>query len=97
MCRHRTTASLPDGTAYQTDVGMCGDYDSVIGMDKEEPLRRFLTKVPGERFSPADGPATISGIAVEVDDATGLAIAVAPLRIGGVLSEALPRAWSVGG
>jgi metallophosphoesterase (TIGR00282 family) len=88
---------LAGGTAYLTDVGMCGDYDSVIGMDKEEPLRRFLTKVPGERFSPANGPATMSGIAVDIDDATGLAVAVAPLRIGGVLSEALPRAWSVGG
>src|SRR6185503_7394836 len=64
---------LPGGTAYQTDVGMCGDYDSVIGMDYEEPLRRFLKKVPGERFTPAEGPATIAGLAVEVDDTTGLA------------------------
>jgi 2',3'-cyclic-nucleotide 2'-phosphodiesterase len=84
---------LPAGTAYQTDVGMCGDYDSVIGMDKDEPLRRFLTKVPGERFSPALGEATLAGLAVEVDDNTGLATAVAPLRIGGVLSEALPAFW----
>ena len=76
---------MPGGTAFQTDVGMCGDYDSVIGMDKEEPLRRFLQKVPGERFTPADGPATIAGIAVEIDEATGLATAVAPLRLGGVL------------
>jgi len=81
------------GTAYQTDVGMCGDYDSVIGMDHEEPLRRFLRKTPGERFTPAEGPATISGIAVEVDDTTGLATAVAPLRIGGVLSETIPHFW----
>ena len=64
------------GTAFQSDVGMCGDYESVIGMNHEEPLRRFLQKVPGERFTPADGPATLAGIAVEVDDATGLA----PLR-----------------
>jgi 2',3'-cyclic-nucleotide 2'-phosphodiesterase len=84
---------LSGGTAYQTDVGMCGDYDSVIGMDRNEPLRRFLTKVPGERFSPADGPATLSGLAVEIDDATGLASAVAPLRLGGVLSETLPAFW----
>jgi len=82
------------GTAFQSDVGMCGDYDSVIGMNHEEPLRRFLQKVPGERFSPADGPATIAGIAVEIDDGTGLATAVAPLRLGGVLSEALPPFWS---
>jgi len=84
---------LPGGTAYQTDVGMCGDYDSVIGMDYEEPLRRFLKKVPGERFTPAEGAATLSGLAVEVDDTTGLATAVAPLRIGGVLSEAFPPFW----
>jgi metallophosphoesterase (TIGR00282 family) len=81
------------GTAFQSDVGMCGDYESVIGMNHEEPLRRFLQKVPGERFSPADGPATVAGIAVEVDEATGLATAVAPLRLGGVLSETLPAFW----
>ncbi len=84
---------LAGGTAYQTDVGMCGDYNSVIGMDKEEPVRRFLTKVPGERFTPAQGPATLAGLAVEVDDATGLATAVAPLRLGGVLTETLPSFW----
>jgi metallophosphoesterase (TIGR00282 family) len=85
---------LPGGTAYQTDTGMCGDYNSVIGMEKEEPLRRFLTKVPGERFSPAQGPATLTGIAVEVDDSTGLATACAPLRIGGALAETRPPFWS---
>ncbi|MBN8996170.1 MAG: TIGR00282 family metallophosphoesterase [Rhizobiales bacterium] len=84
---------LSGGTAYQTDVGMCGDYDSVIGMDKEEPLRRFLRKTPGERFAPADGPATLAGIAVEVDDTTGLAKAVAPLRLGPGLSETVPGFW----
>ena len=86
---------LPGGTAYQTDVGMCGDYNSVIGMDKEEPLRRFLTKVPGDRFTPAQGPATLAGIAVEIDDATGLATAVAPFRLGGALSETLPPFWAI--
>jgi metallophosphoesterase (TIGR00282 family) len=84
---------LPGGTAFQTDVGMCGDYQSVIGMDKEEPLRRFLQKVPGERFSPASGVATVAGLAVEVDDATGLATAVAPLRLGGVLDQAGLEIW----
>jgi metallophosphoesterase (TIGR00282 family) len=84
---------MAGGTACQTDVGMCGDYDSVIGMDHREPLRRFLEKVPGERFSPASGPATISGLAVEVDDGSGLATAVAPLRLGGVLSETIPPFW----
>jgi metallophosphoesterase (TIGR00282 family) len=81
------------GTAFQSDVGMCGDYDSVIGMNHEEPLRRFLQKVPGERFTAADGPATIAGIAVEVDDGTGLALQIAPLRIGGILSETIPPFW----
>jgi calcineurin-like phosphoesterase len=85
---------MAGGTAFQSDVGMCGDYNSVIGMNHEEPLRRFLQKVPGERFSPADGPATLAGIAVEIDEATGHATAVAPLRLGGVLSETLPAFWS---
>lgn len=85
---------LPGGTAFQTDVGMCGDYQSVIGMDKDEPLRRFLHKVPGERFAPATGEATIAGLAVEIDDESGLATAVAPLRLGGTLQEAVPEFWS---
>jgi 2',3'-cyclic-nucleotide 2'-phosphodiesterase len=85
---------LPGGTAFQSDVGMCGDYQSVIGMNFEEPLRRFLQKVPGERFSPAAGPATIAGLAVEIDDGTGHATAVAPLRLGGVLSETMPAFWT---
>jgi calcineurin-like phosphoesterase len=72
---------------------MCGDYHSVIGMNPDEPLRRFLTKVPGERFSAANGPATIAGLAVEVDDNSGRATAVAPLRLGGVLSETTPPFW----
>jgi metallophosphoesterase (TIGR00282 family) len=84
---------LPKGTAFQSDVGMCGDYQSVIGMDCEEPLRRFLHKVPGERFQAADGAATLTGLAVEIDDGTGLATAAAPLRLGGVLAEAMPPFW----
>jgi len=84
---------LPGGTAYITDVGICGDYDSVIGMEKEEPSQRFLRKIPSARFQPAAGPATVCGVAVDIDDATGLAKAVAPLRIGGRLSEALPPFW----
>ena len=81
------------GTAFQSDVGMCGDYDSIIGMNHEEPLRRFLQKVPGDRFTPADGQATLTGISVEVDDTTGLALRVAPVRIGGILSETIPPFW----
>jgi metallophosphoesterase (TIGR00282 family) len=84
---------LPGGTAYLTDAGMCGDYDSVIGMEKAEPLQRFLRKLPVERMRPAEGEATVAGVAVETDDRTGLAIMVAPLRIGGRLSPALPSAW----
>ena len=85
---------LTGGTAYMTDIGMCGDYDSVIGMDKEEPLRRFLTKIPSSRFEAATGEATFSGLAVEIDDKTGLATAVAPVRIGGRLDPTLPTFWS---
>jgi metallophosphoesterase (TIGR00282 family) len=81
---------LPGGTAYQTDAGMCGDYDSVIGMDKEEPLNRFLRKIPQGRFTPATGQATVCGVAVETDDRTGLALKAAPFRLGGRLQRALP-------
>jgi metallophosphoesterase (TIGR00282 family) len=84
---------LPGGTAYMTDAGMTGDYDSVIGMQKEEPLRRFQSGIPSARFEPASGAATLSGVAVETDDATGLAVKVAPVRIGGRLSAATPQFW----
>jgi metallophosphoesterase (TIGR00282 family) len=95
---HTPTADariLPGGTAYQSDAGMCGDYDSILGMQKEEPIRRFLQKTPGARMEPATGTGTLSGIAVEIDDATGLAKAVWPVRIGPHLSEALPG-WEPG-
>ena len=82
---------LPKGTAYQSDAGMCGDYDSVIGMEADEPLRRFVTGMPKGRFQPAAGPATISGVFVETEDATGRALAVAPVRLGGRLAEAWPE------
>lgn len=81
---------LPGGTAYMSDVGMCGDYDSVIGMDKEEPMRRFRRKIPGGRFTPAGGEATICGVLLETDDASGLALSVEPVRRGGRLSQAWP-------
>jgi 2',3'-cyclic-nucleotide 2'-phosphodiesterase len=84
---------LPGGTAYLTDAGMCGDYDSVIGMDKTEPLNRFLTKIQGNRFEPAMGEATLCGLAVETDDRTGLAVNVAPIRMGGRLEPAWPDFW----
>jgi hypothetical protein len=81
---------LNGGTAYQTDAGACADYDSVIGNQKEEPLRRFTTRISGGRYQPAEGPATVCGVYVETDDATGLARRVEPIRIGGRLSETVP-------
>lgn len=81
---------LPGGTAYQTDAGMCGDYDSVIGMHKEEPLRRFVTGMPKGRFSPAIGVATLSGLYIETDDRTGKATKVQMVREGGVLPPSSP-------
>ncbi|WP_149141051.1 TIGR00282 family metallophosphoesterase [Gemmobacter caeruleus] len=81
---------LRGGTAYLSDAGMCGDYDSVIGMEKLEPMRRFVTGMPKERFTPANGPATLSGVYVETDDRTGLASRVRMIRIGGRLEEARP-------
>ena len=82
---------LPNGTAYQSDAGMCGDYDSVIGMEKDEPLHRFITKLRGARFQPAQGVPTLCGVIVETDDATGLATAINPLRLGGRLFTSAPK------
>lgn len=81
---------LPGGTAYQSDAGMCGDYNSVIGMQKEEPLRRFITGMPKARFTPAMEEATVSGLYVETDDLTGKAVRVEMVRQGGRLSAAGP-------
>lgn len=81
---------LNRGTAYQTDAGMCGDYDSVIGMEKAEPMRRFLTGMGRDRFTPAEGEATLSGVLVETDDRTGLARSITPIRNGGRLEQAGP-------
>ena len=83
---------LPKGTAYLTDAGMCGDYHSVIGMDPAEPMRRFITGMPKERFTPANGPATLSGVYVETDDRNGRATKTCPVRVGGHLQEAAPDA-----
>jgi metallophosphoesterase (TIGR00282 family) len=90
---HTPTADhqiLPGGTAYQTDAGMCGDYDSVIGMQKEAAASRFWRKLPGEKLQPAEGETTICGLLVETDDATGLARRIEPIRRGGRLSQAWP-------
>jgi len=82
---------LPGGCAYQTDAGACADYDSVIGNQKEEPLRRFTTRISQGRFRPAEGPATICGVYVETDETTGLARRVEPIRLGGRLSQWAPE------
>ncbi|MGB0921587.1 MAG: TIGR00282 family metallophosphoesterase [Alphaproteobacteria bacterium] len=78
---------LPRGTAYMSDAGMCGDYVSVIGMEKDEPVRRALKKTPGQRFTPAKGPGTMCGVLIDTDDATGLTKAVFPIRLGGALAQ----------
>jgi 2',3'-cyclic-nucleotide 2'-phosphodiesterase len=84
---------LSGGTAFISDVGMTGDYDSVIGMGKDEPLNRFLRKIPGARFEPALGEATLCALAIETEDTTGLARRVAPVRLGGRLEEVRPAFW----
>jgi hypothetical protein len=81
---------LAGGTAYQSDAGMTGDYDSVIGMVKETSVQRFVRKLPGERMAPADGDATLCGVVVDTDDRTGLARAIAPIRLGGRLQPIWP-------
>jgi len=84
---------LSGGTAFVSDVGMTGDYDSVIGMAKEEPLGRFVRRIPSGKFEPAMGPATLCAIAVETNDSTGLAARVAAVRCGGRLEDARPQFW----
>jgi len=84
---------LPGGTAYQSDAGMCGDYQSVLGMQPDESIRRFVEKTPGSRLEVATGEGTLSGLAVEIDDATGLAVKVAAVRLGPHLAEARPAFW----
>jgi metallophosphoesterase (TIGR00282 family) len=93
---HAPTADhqiLRGGTGYISDVGMCGDFDSVIGMAKDEPLNRFLRKIPSGRFEPALGEATLCAVAVETDDATGLACRIGAVRLGGRLEQARPAFW----
>ncbi len=95
---HAPTADhqiLPHGTAFISDVGMTGDYNSVIGMEKDEPLTRFLRKIASARFEPALGEATLCALAVETDDATGLARHISAVRLGGRLEEARPSMWNV--
>jgi metallophosphoesterase (TIGR00282 family) len=84
---------MPGRTAFVSDVGMTGDFESVIGMNKDEPLNRFLRKIPGAKFEPASGPATLCGLAVETNDTTGLAVRVGAVRLGGILEQARPGFW----
>lgn len=85
------TQIMPNGTAYQTDAGMCGDYDSVIGFKKEISIPSFLNKIRGEKMRPADGVATVCGFVVNLDEKTGLAKNVDYLRVGGRLREHIPN------
>ncbi|WP_339948019.1 TIGR00282 family metallophosphoesterase [uncultured Albimonas sp.] len=86
---------LNRGTAYLSDAGMCGDYDSVIGMQADEPIRRFVTGMAKGRFQPALGEATLCGVYVETEDKTGLAKLVQPIRIGGRLQPSVPEGFSI--
>lgn len=83
---------LPKGTGYQTDAGMCGSYDSVIGMEASLAVARFVRKMPGEKMRPAEGPVSLCGIMVDIDDKTGLCLSIQPFRQGGRLIQALPKA-----
>lgn len=78
------------GTAFQSDAGMCGDYNSVIGMKTDEPLRRFVTGMSKGRFEPASGEATLSGVFVVTDDKSGKALEIHMIREGGRLAPAGP-------
>jgi metallophosphoesterase (TIGR00282 family) len=89
-CPSADAQVLPGGTAFQSDAGMSGDYDSVIGMAKDAATLRFWRKLPGERLAPAEGEATVCGVFVETDDATGRALRIEPVRVGGRLAEAMP-------
>ena len=82
---------LPGGAAYQSDAGACADYDSVIGNQKDEPIRRFTTRISQGRFKPAEGEATVCGLYLETDPATGLARRIEPIRVGGRLSQTVPQ------
>jgi len=89
-CPSADAQILPGGTAFQSDAGMSGDYDSVIGMLKAPATLQFWRKMKGEKLNPAEGDATICGVFVETDDATGLARRIEPVRIGGRLAPAMP-------
>ena len=80
---------LPGGTGFTADLGMCGDYNSVIGMTKEAATAKFIRKMPGDRLAPAEGPATVCGAFIETDE-KGMAVRIEPVRLGGRLLAAMP-------
>ena len=81
---------LPGGTAFQADAGACADYDSVIGMEKTEPVQRFVRKLATQRYTPATGPATLCGVFVQTSG-KGLATRIEAVRVGGRLKQAIPE------
>ena len=81
---------LNGGTAYVSDAGMCGDYDSSLGMEKDEPINRFVTQISRQRMEAASGEATLCGLGIEIDQGTGLATSIGPVRIGPRLEPATP-------
>ena len=81
------TRILEKGTAYQTDIGMCGDYNSVIGMNKENSIKKFFKDKDAVKHYPSEGEGTLSGIIVEANSETGLAKKISRLIIGGVLNK----------
>ena len=85
------TRVLPGGTGYQTDAGMCGDYNSVIGMKKDVPIARFTRKISPGRLEPADREGTVCGLFIESDDTTGLAKRAEMVRLGPNLSSNIPE------
>jgi metallophosphoesterase (TIGR00282 family) len=82
---------LPGGTAYMSDAGMTGDYDSVIGVEKEIAMHRFVKKMPGERLRPAKGEGTLCGALIVTNDKNGRAETIEPVRVGGILSQYTPK------
>tara|TARA_B100001123_G_scaffold383062_1_gene454682 strand:- start:16 stop:825 length:810 start_codon:yes stop_codon:yes gene_type:complete len=78
---------MENGTAYQTDIGMCGDYNSVIGMNRENSLKKFFKDSSAQKHYPALGEATISGLFVIANNETGLASKVEPIILGGSLEN----------
>jgi len=96
MCRLPTIRFFPVAPAYMTDAGMTGDYDSIIGMQKGRAAAALYDGHSLGRFEPALGTATLSGVAVETDDETGLALRMRPVRIGGRLEPTLPGFWESG-